>query len=163
MLNGAFLNSKSISYFFVPYTLTVFFSEVKYQETIELSKVFLHLLEEGFIVLQFKDKIILELEDAQEIDQIIYHQFVFGKPFVALVDGRDVESSITHEARDFFSKDELVMDIRKAHAIVVNSLPTRLLANFYMKFHKPINPIKVFSDYAIAYQWIKPIRDQWYL
>jgi len=137
-------------------------NEVSYQKTLELSKVYLHLLEEGFVVLEFKNNVLLELEDAKEIDQLIYDELVNGKPFVALIDGRDVDSSITHEARDFFSKDELVLEIRKAHAIVVNSSPTKLLANFYMKFHKPINPIKIFNDFNEAYKWIKPIRDQWY-
>jgi hypothetical protein len=133
-----------------------------YKKSIELPKVFLHLIEEGLIVLKFKDDVVIEVEDAKEIDQIIYDQLALKKPFVILVDALDVASSITHEARDFFSKDKLIMETRKAQALIVNNLQTKLLANFYMKFHKPKNPIKVFKNYDLAYQWIKSIRDNYY-
>ena len=135
---------------------------MNYQKSIELSKTFLHLLEEGLVIVNPKDDIVLEIEDVQEVDQLIYDQLVLGKPFVVIIDARDINSSVSREARDFLSKNELVLPIRKAQAIIVNSLHTKLLANFYMKFNKPINPIKVFSNFDDAYQWVKPIRDQWY-
>ncbi|MCO6501201.1 MAG: hypothetical protein J5I47_12610 [Vicingus serpentipes] len=132
------------------------------KKTIDLPKIVLHLVEEGLVLGKPKNNIVLEIEDIQEIDQLIYDKLVFGNPFVVIIDARDVDSTVSREAREFLSKNELVLPIRKAQAIVVNNLHTKLLANFYMKFHKPINPIKVFSDYASAYQWIKPIRDEWY-
>lgn len=134
---------------------------MNYIKTIELTKVFIHLQEKGLVILKFKDNIVLEKEDAKEVDQVIFDKLVKGKPFVVIVDARDVNSSISHEAREFFSKDELVLEIRKAHALVVNNLHTKILANFYIKFHKPINPIKIFSDFDEAYDWVKEINNNW--
>jgi len=133
-----------------------------YLKSIELSKAFLHLVKKGFIILEFKNNVLLELNDAIEVDEVIVNKLVDNMPFVVLVDARDVTSSITPKAREFFANDEMVLKIRKAHAIVVNSLHTKLLANFYMKFHKPINPIKIFSDYDKAIDWIETIRKEHY-
>ena len=135
---------------------------MSYLKSIELEKVFLHLVEEGFVILEFKDNVNIEVEDAKEIDQLIVDELINNNHFVALIDARDVTSTITAEAREFFANDELVLEIRKAQAIVVNNLHTKLLANFYMKFHKPKNPIKIFSDYDTAEKWIREIRKEWY-
>ena len=130
-----------------------------YKKHIELEKVHLYLIEDGFTLLTAKNNVEVELEDAIEIDDISY-DLVEGKPFVTLVDGRNVRSNISHEARDFFANDEKITKIRKAQAIVVNNLHTKLLANFYMKFYKPENPVKIFSDYDKAEKWVKEIKNK---
>ncbi len=132
-----------------------------YKKYIELSTSHLYLIEEGFTLLIAKDKVDLELEDAIEIDDISY-DFVEGKPFVTLVDVRNIRSNMSHEAREHFATNKKITDIRKAQAIVVNNLHTKLLANFYMKFHKPTNPVKIFSDYDKAEKWVRAIRSEWY-
>ncbi|MBL4592320.1 MAG: STAS/SEC14 domain-containing protein [Flavobacteriales bacterium] len=135
---------------------------MSYQKSIELPKAFLHLKDEGFVLLTFKDNVVIEVEDAKEIDKTVIDELIYNQPFVVLIDARDITSSLTHEARDFFTNDELILKIRKAQAIVVNNLHTKLIANFYMKFHKPINPVKVFSDYDKAENWLKKIRNKYY-
>jgi len=132
-----------------------------YKEHIELSKAHLYLIDEGYTLLVFKDKVNFELEDAIEVDELTY-EMVKGKPFVTLVDARNIRSNISHEARDFFAKNEKISKIRKGQSIIVNSLHTKLLANFYMKFHKPENPVKIFNDYDKADKWIQKLRDKWY-
>ena len=132
-----------------------------YEKYIELEKCDLYLIEEGFTLLIAKNKVELELEDAIEIDDISF-ELVEGKPFVTLVDGRNVRSNMSHEAREHFATNKKITDIRKAQAIVVNNLHTKLLANFYMKFHKPENPVKIFNDYDKAEIWVKKIRSGWY-
>src|SRR5579863_3293583 len=58
-------------------------------------------------------------------------------------DGRGLKS-ISHEARNRFSSENAAKYIL-ANAILVNSLPTRLIANFFIKFHKPTFPVKIFT------------------
>jgi len=123
--------------------------------------VHLYLIEEGFTLLTSKNNVSIELEDAIEIDNISY-DLVEGKHFVTLADFRNIRSTINHEAREHFATNKKITDIRKGQAIVVNSLHTKLLANFYMKFHKPENPVKIFSDYDKAEKWIREIRNRWY-
>ena len=132
-----------------------------YKKHIDLEKAHLYLIEEGYTLLVFKDKVSFELEDAIEVDEITY-ELVNGGPFVTLVDARNIRSNISHEARDYFAKNEKITKIRKGQSIIVNNLHTKLLANFYMKFHKPENPVKIFKDYNKAEVWIKNIRSQWY-
>ncbi len=132
-----------------------------YEKHIELKKAHLYLLEPGLTAIVFKTKVQFELNDAIEVDDYTY-DWVQGKPFVTLVDGRNIRSNITHEAREYFAKHEKITRIRKGQAIVVNNLHTKLLANFYMNFHKPSNPIKIFTDYDKAYNWVKEIRNEWY-
>ena len=132
-----------------------------YKKHIELEKAHLYLIEEGFTLLVFKDNVSFELEDAIEVDDLTY-ELVEGNAFVTLVDGRNIRSNISHEAREYFANDEKITSIRKGQSIVVNNLHTKLLANFYMKFHKPANPVKIFSDYDKAERWVREIRSDWY-
>ena len=132
-----------------------------YKKHIELEKVHLYLIEEGFTLLVAKDKVDIELNDAIEIDDISY-DLVEGKPFVTLVDVRNVRSNMSHDAREHFATNKKITDIRKAQSIVVNNLHTKILANFYMKFHKPVNPVKIFSDYNKAEKWVRKIKSEWY-
>ncbi|MDG1477675.1 MAG: hypothetical protein P8Q14_11050, partial [Vicingaceae bacterium] len=120
-----------------------------------------YLLDDGFTSIVFKDKVSFELEDAIELDNYTY-DWVEGSSFVTLVDARNIRSNISHKARDYFAKNEKITNIRKGQAIVVNSLHTKLLANFYMNFHKPKDPVKIFTDYNKAYDWIQDIRSIWF-
>lgn len=115
--------------------------------------------EKGYILLQFKDKVKFELEDAIEVMDIIY-DFVEGKSFVILSDARDIRSDMSNEARKHFANDKKNVAIRKGQAIVVNNLHTKIIANFYMKFDKPANHIKIFSDYEKAEKWVRKIRSE---
>ena len=131
-----------------------------YKKHIEFKKAHLYLLDEGLTSIVFKDNVNFELEDAIELDNYTY-EWVENKPFVVIVDARNIRSNISHKARDHFAKNEKISKIRKGQAIVVNSLHIKLLANFYMNFHKPDDPIKIFTDYNRAYKWILEIRSEW--
>jgi hypothetical protein len=130
-----------------------------YKKYKELKKAHLYLVDEGYILLQFKDKVDFELEDAKEVLEIIF-DFVEGKSFVLLADARDIRSNMSHEARKHFANNKKITAIRKGQAIVVNSLHSRLIANFYMNFHKPSNSIKIFNDYNKAENWIMVKRKE---
>ena len=132
-----------------------------YKNHIELEKSQLTLIEEGLVLLRFKDKVDFEVNDAIAVDETIIN-LVVGKPFVILIDARDISSNMSHEAREFFANDKKIIGIRKAQAIVVNNLPSRLIAKFYMTFHKPANPIKIFSDYQQAEIWVRAQKMIWY-
>lgn len=75
-------------------------------------------------------------------------------PFLFLV-GENV--SITKEARDNAVKIE-DQSMLGASAVVVDSLPYKLIANFYLKFNKPKRPYKVFSKEEDAVKWLKTIK-----
>jgi hypothetical protein len=124
------------------------------QSKIELNVATITYLKNQIIELKFKDNIIVTENDAREIDEA-YVKLAQNKPFTALIDSRDIRGDLTTEARNFFATDKLVRNLRKGQAIVVNSLANKLLAEFYMKFHKPFDPVKIFNnDYENALNWL---------
>jgi len=122
-------------------------------QSIELEKAFIELLEGNVVLLKFKEDVVFELRDAIETNKVIY-AMVKGKPFLSLVDAR-IYGSISSDARDFFAKDLLTKDIRIAEAIVLNNLPTRLFAKFYIKISRLAHPVKIFSDLEDAKLWLQ--------
>ena len=64
---------------------------------------------------------------------------------------------MNNDARNLFAVYPPLIKVRKAQALVVSNLPSKLLANFFIKYHKPVNPTKIFSDYDEALNWLKEI------
>ncbi len=65
--------------------------------------------------------------------------------------------SLTKEARDNAVKIE-DQSMLGATAVVVDTLPYKLIANFYLKFNRPKRPYKVFSKEEDAIKWLKTIK-----
>ncbi len=125
----------------------------KHQE-IDLPVATISYLEKQIISLKFKDDIIVTAKDAKMIDEA-YVELAGNKPFKALVDSRDIRGDLTSEARDLFATDPLVRPLRKGQALVVNSLANKLFADFYIKFHRPFDPVKVFNnDIDAGFRWL---------
>lgn len=59
-------------------------------------------------------------------------------------------SSAARETASSFEESQLVL----ANAIVINSLPLKLIADFFARFNKPYYPAKVFTDGATAKAWL---------
>jgi hypothetical protein len=47
-----------------------------------------------------------------------------------------------------------------ASAFVLNSLATRLTGNFFIRFHKPVNPTRLFNDEKKAFDWLRAQMDK---
>ena len=62
-------------------------------------------------------------------------------------------STMTREAREL-DVVERRAKVTKAQAVVVESLPVKLLANFYGRFKKLPYPYKVFDDRESAIEWL---------
>ena len=74
-----------------------------------------------------------------------------NKPHVVLaVTGR--RTSATKEAREFSASN--VPEGRLAEAILIKSLPVRLMGKFYINFHKPNVPTQMFESENEAIIWL---------
>ncbi|HEY9084148.1 MAG TPA: STAS/SEC14 domain-containing protein [Vicingaceae bacterium] len=111
-------------------------------------------LQHDLYLLKLDDDYEIELEDAIEIDQAFIN-ITNNQPFCVVVDARNRYSSASNDARNFFANDPEILPIRKKIAIVVNNMPTRIIANFFVKFNQPQTPTKVFNDYNKAIEWLK--------
>ncbi len=74
------------------------------------------------------------------------------KKYPVLVDS-DEFINVTPEARKLIRKLEPMIPI-SARALIIKSLSHRILANFYIKFHKPIVPTQIFNNYVDAVKWL---------
>jgi hypothetical protein len=65
-------------------------------------------------------------------------------------------ATYTKEAREY--KDASVESRKKAEAIVVTSLPNRILGTFYARSRRKNHPIRLFATEAEALEWIESLR-----
>lgn len=82
-----------------------------------------------------------------------YNQVTNGKLTPFLFEAED-GVTITPEARHNATLLEEIVPV-KALALVVNSLPYAMVANFYLKFNKPKRPSKVFKTKVLAIEWLE--------
>jgi hypothetical protein len=62
----------------------------------------------------------------------------------------------TKEVRDFYASKEMGENIT-AMAVLVGSLPTRIIGNFFIQTSRPHFPTKLFTNEAAAIKWINEI------
>lgn len=108
--------------------------------------------EEDFCWLVFSPEAEVDLADAQQIMKSAGLTFT-GEKYVTLVDARSIKS-ISSEAREYFV-DEESGAMLEAVAILVGSTHSRLLANFFINFHKPTVPTRMFTDIEKAKTWLR--------
>lgn len=115
----------------------------------EKSTVFMR--DDGLLQVNMHSDVLLEVEDAKQIVEAegklgggkklpVLH--VVGK-FLSLGTGVREYSAI--EGTSFTS----------AEAYVINSLPHRILGNFYMKVNKPTVPTRMFNTEEEAVEWLR--------
>ena len=120
---------------------------------IETPRAYLKKLKDNIIYLKYKTDMNLELKDAVLVNNEIF-KLADGQFYAVLIDGKGVYGNITNEARLHYANDPKTKDIRLAEAIVLDNLPARMFAHFYMRVNKPKNPVKIFKTNQAALEWI---------
>ena len=101
-------------------------------------------------------KIVLSDYDEITVDDVkeqrkVAAELTAGNPHVVLaIAGRG--TSATKEAREYSSSN--IPDGRMAEAILIKSLPVRLMGKFFINFHKPTIPTKLFENENEALEWL---------
>lgn len=106
----------------------------------------------GVLIVRAKPDVDLKLEDA-ELDFNTGRQLVNNKKTPVLSDSRHLGFTCK-EVREFYAQPKLAEHI-SAMAILIESLPGRLLGNFFIKFNNPPYPVKVFNSEQEAICWLK--------
>jgi hypothetical protein len=111
-----------------------------------------HIFYDGkMLVTELYDDLVIDVEDAVENFHSVLN-LVNGKKFLSLVIVAP-NSSITKEAREDANKaDRYKLCI--AQALVVNSLATRLLGNFMIRFLRTHCPQRLFKNREEAVTWL---------
>lgn len=92
-------------------------------------------------------------DDIEYLIKLATQKVEVNEHLFVLVDMSLVES-ISPEARAFAAGEDLA-SIYDALAIVAASPATRLVANFFIRFHKPPRPTKIFTETEKAVEWLK--------
>lgn len=111
-------------------------------------------LSDGYIQVRFTDLSIIGIEEARDISEHII-ALCDGKKYPFITNGLGITIRMDKEARNHFATYKPLVKVRKAQAIIVNNIPSKLLANFYIKFHKPSDPTKIFTKFDDAVDWIR--------
>ena len=114
----------------------------------------------NFVYVQHKD--IQPFPAVDEIKELVTHilELANGKPFVALVDYRDMFQNWDTEAKEYVANHKELNDLQEAVAIVVNTLPIKLVVKLYISFFKPPNETKIFNNLDGAEKWLQKKIDK---
>lgn len=104
------------------------------------------------LYIEFKEDCTVRLSDIDEIINV-REEIQKDKKVLVLVDIRNLWQA-DKDAREKASAPAMI-DFNIALAILSNSLPTRILGNFYMKFNQPNVPTKMFNSEEEALEWLR--------
>lgn len=115
-----------------------------------LEKAVISYNRKGLLKVVLSDDSEITYEDVLE-QRKIASELTENKPHVVLaIAGR--RTSATKEAREYSSEN--VPDGRLAEAILIRSLPVRLMGKFFINFHKPTVPTQMFDTEKEALIWL---------
>lgn len=80
-----------------------------------------------------------------------------GKPFCLIMNVLADYYTYSTDAKELFASNEYCVLI-KATAFVVEQLSFRLMAAFYIKFHKPVSPTQIFGSEDEALTWLRKFK-----
>lgn len=114
-------------------------------------------LEEDVLIVKMKPNIDIGESELTELFNLSNELADFKKRFV-IIDTRENFNS-NADIRTLYSDDNFIK-YRYADAFIVNSLPMRLLVNFYISFNKPKIPTKMFNNPESAREWIYTLKQE---
>jgi hypothetical protein len=123
-------------------------------------------LDTPFAFLSFEDEILfVKMKEGvnlgqAEMETLLKQAVGLTNPnkYFAIVDTTATYDS-TPEARNFYAESDY-SKYRYADAFIVNSLPMRLLVNFFIAFNKPKIPSKMFNNEENALEWINSLKKE---
>ena len=125
-------------------------------QNIPLEQCKLTLQDNGIVHLHILEGETLEVERIREIFEHIHKSA--PDPCALLVTAGE-EATLTQEARDLVSSEEITHKV-KADAIIVDSLRHEMTANFFIRFTNPIRPTKLFKSEDEARKWLLEKLDE---
>ena len=108
--------------------------------------------EDRILKIEFPTDVYVELEDTIQIHEAC-EMLTKGEKYLKLViaNGTMISSKETRSYRATLKEN----DGRMAEALVYKSLGNQIFFNFYITFHKPLVPTKLFSSEEKALEWLK--------
>lgn len=116
-----------------------------------MDEALLELRSDGIVRVIFQENLVFDIEAQVKVTEQ-YDVLCEGKKYPFLFEAME-NVTITKEARDNAKNLEDKAPVTVA-AVLANSLPYRMMANFFLKFNKPKKPFKIFSNREDAIKWL---------
>lgn len=113
--------------------------------------------EDGLSWLTFEPGADITGEVAVQLLELAKKTHVESEYFRVIIDLR-TNPYLTTEARDYAAT--ATPEFISAFAILANQLSMKLVGNFFINFHKPEQPTKIFTDEDEARKWLLKQRDR---
>ncbi len=108
--------------------------------------------EDGILQIRFYRGVTVTLEKVKEY-YAVSNDLLNNQKSLVLIDASE-DYEITEEAKAYGQTEE-AMKNRIAIAFVTKSLANQLMFNLYLKFYKPLVPMKMFANKESALIWLK--------
>jgi hypothetical protein len=118
---------------------------------LETIKYRLSFVEKGILNFHIKEFQDLNISDIEEYYNLAKEHL--GNNKYPVLQTLGIGATIDNDVKEFASKSDKRFSI--ADGIVIDNLPHRLVANFYLKFHKPKNPTALFKKQSDAIEWLR--------
>lgn len=123
-------------------------------KTLETDRLIVTLRDDGIVHVHMKDRVTIDIDCQDEMKRVYWEITDVPRPFI-FSSGEFL--SLTREAQKNAKKMEREVPVA-ASALVVNNIAQKLMADFYYKFDRPKNPIKVFKDFDKGLEWLKSLE-----
>lgn len=130
-------------------------SEIAIIKEVEIPEAFVRLRSDGIVYVYYKKNVMLDVELQMRMDRLFKE--ITGNRKAGFIFQSEESVVLTEEARKNairLEKDSAV----GASAIVVSNLASRILANFFIKMHKPEVQHKLFGSVDEAIKWLKAVE-----
>jgi hypothetical protein len=128
---------------------------VSVRKSISLKKSLHTVIEEHPLIIKIESSAgeFVEAEDANEMREANI-ELSNGHPYYVLLDTSKGFASAAPEANKIFASKEYSHN-RKAIAIIAKSLASKIVSNFFIRFNKPHTLTRVFTNEAMATEWLR--------
>lgn len=128
---------------------------IQSMQTISVGDNFLVKVENAIMHITVVPDTFVELEMVEEV--VAKQKELLSNTSILVLLDISKAAGITKEAREFTSGEQ-VEGLQIALALLIQSLPMRIMANFFIKFDKPPAPTKMFTSYDSAISWLESFR-----
>lgn len=112
-------------------------------------------ISDDLIEINYTADYMVELEDVVEVEKI-FIELANNNKIYCLMDNAGQFNQFTQEAQRFLATEASIVKENKmrASAVILDNLPNRILARFFLTFHKPAFKMKIFGKRQDAIDWL---------
>jgi len=129
------------------------------QITIELDCATIKVLNPQLFHLVYRNDYEVELSDVQEVD-LVFQELAGELVVYVIMDTQGRFTTFSSEAQKYLSKKTILVQNKQlgGFALIIDSLPNRILARFYTNVYKPNYKLKVFANEKEARKWLDKLH-----